>query len=287
MARDEIDPADMDGRGRYAPRHFTTTLIGVDVEEAVEHRYQTLDRVIAYFAGVEAECGVALKHQAGCVFKSLMQDLNTLMSGGQARRDMLGSMEPRGGSETELMQMSTLVAVFVLPGLASLMLRKKDEHDPQFLVRQLKPEGGLGDVVCRHGRAAAILDYFVLPLMARHPRRIVEKGRQYKAATVQALEVMAKKRKLSKSLKNAVQRLEAEKTPGTGRRRHTKVEVEDLIDDKLPTRISREVLGHGGDLPMGDALPTMDYFTGQIDWGGAQIQESKVDVLASMVLRVL
>ena len=44
--------------------------------------------------------------------------------------------------------------------------------------------------------------------------------------------------------------------------------MEDLINDKLPTRISREVLGHGGDLPMGDALPTMDYFTGQIDWGG-------------------
>ena len=63
-----------------------------------------------------------------------MQDLNTLMSGGQARRDMLGSMEPRGGSETELMQVSTLVALFVLPGLASLMLRKKDEHDPQFSV---------------------------------------------------------------------------------------------------------------------------------------------------------
>ena len=108
VARDELDPADMDGRGWYATRHFTTTLIGVDVEEAVEHRYQTLDRVIAYCAGVEAECGVALKHKAGwCVFKSLMQDLNTLVSGGQARRDMLGSMEPRGGSETELMQTST------------------------------------------------------------------------------------------------------------------------------------------------------------------------------------
>ena len=68
-----------------------------------------------YFAGVEAECGVALKHQAGCVFESFMQDLvNTLMSGGQARRDRLGCMEPRGGSETELMQVSTtLVALFI------------------------------------------------------------------------------------------------------------------------------------------------------------------------------
>ena len=65
----------------------------------------------------------------------------------------------------------------------------------------------------------------------------------------------------------------AEKTPGTGRRRPTKVEVEDLINDKLPTRISREVLGHGGDLPMGDALPTMDYFTGQIDWGDTNEDE--------------
>ena len=58
------------------------------------------------------------------------------------------------------------------------MLRKKAEHDPQFLVRQLKPEGGLGDVVRRHGRAAAILDYFELPLMARYPRRVVEEGGQ-------------------------------------------------------------------------------------------------------------
>ena len=70
MARDELDPAELDGRGWYAPRHFTTTLIGVDVEEAVEHRYhQTLTRSLLEL--MEAECGVALQqHQSSsCVQK--------------------------------------------------------------------------------------------------------------------------------------------------------------------------------------------------------------------------
>ena len=45
----------------------------------------------------------------------------------------------------------------------------------------------LGDVVRRHGRAAAFLDYFVSPLMARHPRRVVEEGGQYKARRLSRL----------------------------------------------------------------------------------------------------
>ena len=51
VARDGLDPAGMDGRVWYATRDFTTTLFGVDMDEAVEHRYRALDKVLAYFAG--------------------------------------------------------------------------------------------------------------------------------------------------------------------------------------------------------------------------------------------
>ena len=268
----DLDPARVDGRGWYAPRYFTAVLQGVNVDEAVEDRLQTLYKILAYFSGVEAEFGAAPRHQAGKLFKALMDDLNKMMGGGQGLRGMLSSMEPMDARVVQLLQASTLVALFVVPGLAALMQQYKDEHDALYLERQVSAEGSLSDKVRRHGKAAVVLDYFVLPIMERHPRKAPEDGGVYNAATAESLHKMAKTRKLSKALKYAVQRLAVEKAPGMRRMRPTKEEVEALIEEKLPTRTS---MGRQQSLSEFGELPKINYLTGVMDLDGVSADERR------------
>ena len=185
--------------------------------------------VLGFFGGDEAQVDPKAEHNVDEEFVSLMEELNGVAANVQTTRQRLP--EPNCARRGALLQAQAAVAMMVLPGLARRMLRTRGWKTPSTMKAQLGSIH-LVEKIARYGRAAALLDYFVLPFVRAHPRAApLDGGRN--TVKEETLKHLVREGKLSKAMGLARMKHDAEERGLNTTARPTKAQIERTVADKF------------------------------------------------------
>ena len=242
-------------------RCFTDDFVAVD---EYDDKVAQLWDVVEYFAGDEAQAAPKTDQNVDAEFVLLMEEFNNMAASAPAERQRMP--EPNCTKRAALLQAQAAVALQVLPGLARRMQRVRGWRTPSSM-KALLAGPLLADEIHQHGRAATVLDYFILPFTRAHPKA-QPAGGGANTIEVETLRHLVQEGKLSKAAGLARMKHDAEvrRLPTTAR--PSKVQIQQTVADKFPQPAAGEEA-----IPTHADLPPQSWLTGVVDLGSGTEEE--------------
>ena len=236
----------------------------------VDAMRKILDQVVLQCASHNANPSPRAKNDCRVIFIRVMSEFNKMATA----RHPLGVRTPISEPHRKLLQTMGAAVMVSLPGLADQYGSGPTNKSAEWMLTLLtrNDANGLMPQVVKHGWAAVILDYFILPHWPHvqlPPEPLVEEPGILEPATDQALRRLVSDGYYSKAMNLARQRVKLQSRGDSPPPRPTLEVIKALVQTKFPGSDERD------ELPPVHRMPKMNAVSGVVDWANEPAERQR------------